>query len=364
MLSIRIDSNNLENDYTMEQKKPLIISGPCSAESREQVLATAQALAATGKVDVLRAGIWKPRTKPNTFEGYGVEALPWLAEAREVTGLPITTEVANAKHVEEASLYDLDIYWVGARTVSNPFSMQEVAEALRGTDKMVYVKNPVSADIDLWAGGVERLLACGIKNIGLIHRGFSGYGAGDLRNAPMWHLALEMRRRMPELPMICDPSHICGKRQYIQDIAQQAADLGYDGFMIESHICPEKALSDAKQQLTPEDFAKVIDSIKWRAEASASESFQHALLGLREQIDSLDREILKLLAERMKVAENIGRIKRENDVRILQSVRWESIAERTMARSASLGLSVEFLQTLLDAIHVESINHQNKIMKE
>ena len=348
----------------MEQKRPLIISGPCSAESREQVLSTAQALAATGKVDVLRAGIWKPRTKPGNFEGYGVTALPWLAEAREITGLPITTEVANAKHVEDASKFDLDMFWVGARTVSNPFSMQEVAEALRGTDKMVYVKNPVSADIDLWVGGVERLLACGIKNIGLIHRGFSGYGAGDLRNAPRWHLALEMRRRMPDLPMICDPSHICGSRQYIQDIAQQAADLGYDGFMIESHICPEKALSDSKQQLTPEDFAKVIESIKWRAEASNSESFQNAILGLREQIDSLDRQILQLIAQRMNVAENIGRIKRENNVRILQTIRWESIAERTLARSASLGLSVEFLQTLLDAIHVESINHQNKIMKE
>lgn len=348
----------------MEQKRPLIISGPCSAESREQMLSTAQALAATGKVDVLRAGIWKPRTKPNTFEGYGKTALPWLVEAREITGLPITTEVANAKHVDDASSYDLDMFWVGARTVSNPFSMQEVAEALRGTDKIVYVKNPVSADIDLWVGGVERLLSCGIKNIGLIHRGFSGYGAGDLRNAPMWNLALEMRRRLPELPMICDPSHICGNRQYIQGIAQQAADLGYDGFMIESHICPEKALSDAKQQLTPEEFAKVIDSIKWRAEQSDSEAFKNALLGLREQIDSLDRQILQLLAQRMHVAEDIGRIKRENDVRILQSVRWESIAERTLARSTSLGLSIEFLQTLLDAIHVESINHQNKIMKE
>jgi chorismate mutase len=348
----------------MDQKRPLIISGPCSAESREQVLSTAQALAATGKVDVLRAGIWKPRTKPGNFEGYGATALPWLVEAREVTGLPITTEVANAKHVEEVYKYDLDMLWVGARTVSNPFSMQEVAEALRGTEKMIYVKNPVSADIDLWVGGVERLQACGIKNIGLIHRGFSGYGAGDLRNAPMWNLALEMRRRMPELPMICDPSHICGCRQYIQDIAQQAADLGYDGFMIESHICPEKALSDSKQQLTPEDFAKIINNIKWRAEASSSESFQNALLGLREQIDSLDNQILKLLAERMNVAEKIGLIKRENDVRILQSIRWESIAERTMARSATLGLSVEFLQTLLDAIHVESINHQNKVMKE
>ena len=344
-------------------KQPLIIAGPCSAESEEQVLATAQALAASGKVNILRAGVWKPRTRPNTFEGEGVKALPWLMKAKAVTGLPVAIEVANAKHIEEASAFDVDIYWVGARTTSNPFSMQEVAEALRGTDKMVYVKNPMSGDVELWCGAVERLRACGITNIGLIHRGFSGYGAGKLRNAPMWHLALEMRRRMPELPMICDPSHICGNREYIKDVAQQAADLGYDGLMIESHICPECAKSDASQQLTPQALVETLDNIKWRAGESNSESYQTALMGLREQIDSLDSEILQLLAERMQVAENIGRIKRANDVRILQSVRWESIAERTLAQSATLGLSVEFLQTLLDAIHVESINHQNKVMK-
>lgn len=344
-------------------KQPLIIAGPCSAESEEQVLATAQALAASGKVNILRAGVWKPRTRPNTFEGEGVKALPWLMKAKAVTGLPVAIEVANAKHIEEASAFDVDIYWVGARTTSNPFSMQEVAEALRGTDKMVYIKNPMSGDVELWCGAVERLRACGITNIGLIHRGFSGYGAGKLRNAPMWHLALEMRRRMPELPMICDPSHICGNREYIKDVAQQAADLGYDGLMIESHICPECAKSDASQQLTPQALVETLDNIKWRAGESNSESYQTALMGLREQIDSLDSEILQLLAERMQVAENIGRIKRANDVRILQSVRWESIAERTLAQSATLGLSVEFLQTLLDAIHVESINHQNKVMK-
>ena len=348
----------------MKFNKPLIIAGPCSAESEEQVLATAQALASTGKVDIFRAGVWKPRTKPNTFEGIGAEALPWLVEARKQTGLPLAIEVANTNHVESAMKHDIDIFWVGARTTSNPFSMQEVAEALRGTDKMVYVKNPTSGDLELWCGGVERLQACGVKNLGLIHRGFSGYGTGDLRNAPMWHLALEMRRRMPELPMICDPSHICGCRDYIKDISQQAADLDYDGFMIESHINPSIALSDAKQQLTPEALAKLVEGIKWRAGESASQSYQTTLMSLREQIDSLDGEILHLLAERMSVAESIGRIKRDNDVRILQSLRWESIAERTLARSASLGLSIDFLQTLLDAIHVESINHQNKVMKE
>ena len=348
----------------MEQKRPLIIAGPCSAESEEQILVTAKALAATGKVDIFRAGVWKPRTKPNTFEGMGEKALPWLVEARNATGLPIAIEVATTNHVESAMKHDIDIFWIGARTTSNPFSMQEVAEALRGTEKMVYVKNPMSGDVELWCGGVERLLACGVKNIGLIHRGFSGYGTGDLRNAPMWHLALEMRRRMPHLPIICDPSHICGSRAYIKDISQQAADLNYDGFMIESHINPDVALSDAKQQLTPEALATLLDTIKWRAGESNSQSYKTMLMSLREQIDSLDGEILQLLAERMSVAEKIGHIKRENDVRILQSLRWESIAERTLARSASLGLSIEFLQTLLDAIHVESINHQNKVMKE
>ena len=348
----------------MDLKRPLIIAGPCSAESEQQVLATAQALAATGKVDILRAGVWKPRTKPGSFEGAGVEALPWLTKARELTGLPIATEVANAKHVESALEYDVDVLWIGARTAANPFSMQEVAEALRDTEKWVFVKNPVNGDVDLWCGAVERLAACGIKNIGLIHRGFSGYGAGELRNAPMWHLALEMRRRMPELPMICDPSHICGCREYIAEITQQAADLNYDGFMIESHINPAEAWSDAKQQLTPDALSTLLDGVKWRAGDSSSESYNTALMGLREQIDSLDSEILQLLAERMNVAEQIGRIKRENDVRILQQERWEDIVDRALVRSHRLGLSEQFLRTLLDAVHVESIDRQNKIMNE
>ena len=348
----------------MELKRPFIIAGPCSAESEEQLVSTATALAAAGKIDVLRAGVWKPRTKPNTFEGAGIKALPWLIKAKELTGLPVATEVATAKHVESAMAFDVDILWVGARTAANPFSMQEVAEALRGTKKPIFVKNPVNGDVDLWCGAVERLAVCGVENIGLIHRGFSGYGAGELRNAPMWHLALEMRRRMPDLPMICDPSHICGCRQYIADISQQAADLNYDGLMIESHINPDEAWSDAKQQLTPDALSALLDGIKWRAGESSSQSFQTALMGLREQIDSLDREIMQLLSERMGVAEKIGRIKRENDVRILQTVRWDDIVDRALARSASLGLSEHFLRTLLDAIHIESITRQNKVMNE
>lgn len=347
----------------MKLKKPLIIAGPCSAETEEQVIATAQGLAATGNVDVLRAGVWKPRTKPNTFEGIGAEALPWLAKAKALTGLPIATEVATAKHVESALEHGVDILWIGARTSANPFSMQEVAEALRGVEKPVFVKNPVNVDVDLWCGAVERLAVCGVKNLGLIHRGFSRYGESKYRNAPMWNLALEMRRRMPELQMLCDPSHICGCRDYIADIAQQAIDLDYDGLMIESHVSPDEAWSDAKQQLTPDALNTLLEGIKWRAGESESESYKSALLGLREQIDDLDIEILRLLAERMNVAEKIGLIKRENDVRILQSSRWEDIMVRALARSSSLGLSKPFLRTLLDAIHIESISRQNKVMK-
>lgn len=348
----------------MKFEKPLIIAGPCSAESEEQVLATAQAIAATGRAQVLRAGVWKPRTKPNTFEGAGVEALPWLTKARKATGLPIAIEVATAKHVESAMEHDIDIFWIGARTSSNPFSTQECAEALRGTDKMVFVKNPLSGDVDLWCGAVERLAACGVKNLGLIHRGFSSYGSGELRNAPMWHLALEIRRRMPELPILCDPSHICGNRKYLADISQRAADLNYDGLMIESHINPDCALSDAKQQVTPAGLVELLDSIKWRAGESDSENYNVALSELREHIDTLDSEILQLMAERMHRAEQIGRIKRDNDVRILQSARWDDIVQRTLHRSKSLGLSEQFLKTVLDAVHIESIEHQNRVMKE
>ena len=346
-----------------ESKKPLIIAGPCSAESKEQTLSTALALAKSGKVDIFRAGVWKPRTKPNTFAGAGSKALPWLAEAKRLTGLPIATEVATTHHIEEAAAYDIDTYWIGARTTSNPFSMQEVAEALRGTDKLVLVKNPINSDIELWMGALERLAQCNVKHLALIHRGFSSFGASLLRNAPMWHLALEMRRRVPELPIICDPSHICGRRDMIADIAQQAADLNYDGLIIESHISPECAKSDAEQQLTPEALHTLLDSIKWRSTSSSSAEFQVALDEVRSRIDNFDSEIFRLLAERMNASEEIGHIKRENNVMILQSERWESIVQRILSQYRNSGLSEEFLRTLLDAIHIESINRQNRVMK-
>src|SRR6476660_5647184 len=252
-------------------KRPLIISGPCSAETEEQVLATAQGLAATGKVDMLRAGIWKPRTKPGMFEGIGAKGLPWLQQAKKLTGLPTTVEVATGKQVEDALNFEVDVLWIGARTTVNPFSVQEVADALRGVDVPVLIKNPVNPDMELWIGAVERVAKAGIKQIGLIHRGFSSYGNTEYSNATMWHLAIEMKRRNPDMMIINDPSHICGRRDILLEVAQKAIDLDFDGLMIESHIDPDNAWSDAKQQVTPERLAQMLDTIKWRKEDVNSE---------------------------------------------------------------------------------------------
>jgi chorismate mutase len=348
----------------LTSKKPIIISGPCSAETLEQTLATAQALAASGKVDIFRAGVWKPRTKPGMFEGNGEKALPWLVEVKNTTGLPVATEVANAKHVEAALKYGVDLLWIGARTTSNPFSVQEVAEAIGGADVPVLVKNPMNADVELWNGAVERLAARGVKRLGLIHRGFSGYGSSQYRNTPMWHLALEIMKRLPELPIFCDPSHICGNRTGLLEVSQQAADLNFNGLMLESHVTPDSAWSDAKQQVTPERLTELLDSVIWRAEGSDSVAYQTSLDELRGVIDRLDDEILKLLSRRMEAAEGIGRIKRENNVMILQASRWNQVVERVLARSEELGLSQDFLKIILEAIHIESINKQNHVMKQ
>src|SRR3954451_19045058 len=287
-------------------KRPLIISGPCSAETEEQVMTTAVQLQATGKVAIMRAGIWKPRTRPGSFEGIGTKGLAWLQKARETTGIPVAVEVATAKQVQDALHFDVDVLWIGARTTVNPFSVQEVADALRGVDVPVLIKNPINPDLELWTGAVERVAKAGIKQIGLIHRGFSSYGNSEYRNAPMWHLAIEMKRRHPEMMMINDPSHICGRRDILQDVAQKAIDLDYDGLIIESHIDPDKAWSDAKQQITPEQLAEMLDSIRWRKEDVASEEFHANLEKLRQQIDHLDDELMQILSERMKVAEKIG----------------------------------------------------------
>lgn len=343
-------------------KRPIIISGPCSAETEEQVLETAQRLAKTGKVDMLRAGIWKPRTRPGMFEGIGTKGLPWLQQAKKLTGLPVTVEVATGKQVEDALTFDVDVLWIGARTTVNPFSVQEVADALRGVDIPVLIKNPINPDLELWTGAVERVAKAGIKQLGLIHRGFSSYGNTEYRNAPMWHLAIEMKRRNPDMPIINDPSHICGRRDILLDVAQRAINLDFDGLMIESHIDPDKAWSDAKQQVTPEKLAEMLGEIVWRKEDIASEEFHAALEKLRQQINHLDDELMQILGQRMKVAEKIGEYKKNNDITILQTNRWNEILDRAFQKGEKLGLSKEFITKYFDAVHMESINHQNRIM--
>ena len=343
-------------------KRPLIISGPCSAETEEQVIATAQRLAATGKVDMLRAGIWKPRTKPGMFEGVGAKGLPWLQQAKKLTGIPTTVEVATGKQVQDALTFDVDVLWIGARTTVNPFSVQEVADALRGTNVPVMIKNPINPDLELWSGAVERIARAGVSQIGLIHRGFSSYGNTEYRNAPMWHLAIEMKLKHPGMPIINDPSHICGRRDILAEVAQKAIDLDYDGLMIETHIDPDNAWSDAKQQITPEQLEVMLDNIIWRKEDISSPEYHAALEKLRQQINQIDDELMLLLGRRMKIAEQIGNYKRENNITILQTTRWNEIIERACIKGDKLGLSKEFITKYFDAVHMESINHQKEVM--
>ncbi len=348
----------------MTNKQPVVISGPCSAETEFQVLETAIRLAKTGKVDMLRAGIWKPRTKPGNFEGVGEDGLPWLQKARDITGLPFTVEVATGKHVEQALKHGVDILWVGARTTVNPFSVQEVADALKGVDVPVLVKNPINPDLQLWLGGLERIEKSGIKKLGAIHRGFSNFGNTEYRNAPMWHIPIELKRLMPELPVICDPSHICGRRDTLLEVSQKAIDLDYDGLMLESHIDPDKAWSDAKQQITPEQLSEMMGKIVWRHETSQKEEFLNALAKFREQINHIDDEILTLLGNRMKIAEQIGLYKKENNITILQTNRWNEILEKATVKGEKLGLTKDFILKHLDAVHLESINRQNRVMNK
>ncbi len=357
-----VEANMKQKVQELWGKRPLIISGPCSAETEEQLVQTAQQLAATGKVDMLRAGIWKPRTKPGLFEGIGAKGLPWLQHAKKLTGLPTAVEVATAKQVEDALTFDVDVLWVGARTTVNPFSVQEVADALRGVDIPVLIKNPINPDLELWTGAVERIARAGIQRIGLIHRGFSSYGNSEYRNAPMWHLAIEMKRRNPNMIIINDPSHICGKRDNLLETAQRAIDLDFDGLMIESHIDPDQAWSDAKQQVTPTRLKEMLDAIIWRKEDVASESYHEALEKLRQQINHLDDELMQILSHRMKVAERIGQYKKDNNITILQTNRWNEILDRVVKQGENLGLSNEFITKYFDAVHMESINHQKKVL--
>lgn len=344
--------------------KPFLISGPCSAETEDQVLDTCQRLAATGKVQALRAGIWKPRTKPGGFEGVGAKGLPWLKKASELTGLPVAVEVATAKHVEDCLHFGVDLLWVGARTTGNPFSVQEIANSLRGVDIPVLVKNPIHPELELWVGAVERLQGVGLKQVGLIHRGFASYGNTDFRNAPMWHLPIEMKRRLPHLPILNDPSHICGRRDTLFAVAQQALNLDFDGTMIESHRDPDNAWSDAKQQITPEVLGQLIHDLVWRHESTDRQEYITALVSLREQINQLDAEVMQLLGRRMGIAEKIGVYKKENDITILQTARWNEVLERSQRQGAQVGLTAEFVAQYLAAVHLESINRQNKVMED
>lgn len=343
--------------------RPIVIAGPCSAESEQQVFETAKALKASG-VEVLRAGIWKPRTRPNCFEGVGAEGLVWMRRVQRELGMKISTEVANVKHVYEALKAGVDMLWVGARTSANPFAMQEIADALKGTDIPVLVKNPVNPDVELWIGALERLNMAGLKKIGVIHRGFSTYGKSKYRNVPQWQLPIEIKRRFPDLLMICDPSHISGKREYIHEISQQAMDLGFDGLIVESHICPEIALSDAAQQVTPMNLSEILGKLIIREVDSENVDYKENIDELRAKIDVIDNDLLDLLASRMKVSDEIGKYKKQNNITILQPGRWDSILGKVFEKGTAKGLDNEFLEKVFKAIHQASIDRQTAIMNE
>lgn len=323
---------------------------------------TARQLAATGNVHVLRAGIWKPRTRPGQFEGVGLEGLKWLVQAKRETGLPVATEVANAMHVEACLESGVDMLWIGARSTVNPFSVQEIADTLQGVDIPVLVKNPVNPDLELWIGALERLNKAGVKKLAAIHRGFSAFEKGPFRNAPMWDLAIELKTRIPDLEIFCDPSHICGIRDLIPFVAQKALDLDMTGLMIESHIHPDSAWSDAKQQVTPSALKKIVESLVVRRAVPIDADGQDALSMFRGQIDQLDDEIMQKLAARMKISEKIGRFKKDNQVTILQVSRWDEIIHTRVALGLAMGLSDEFSRNILKLIHQESIQIQNDIM--
>ena len=343
----------------IENNRPLVIAGPCSAETEEQVLETAKQLAAQG-VKIFRAGIWKPRTKPGGFEGVGTVGLPWLKRVKEETGMYVATEVANQYHVFEALKYGVDILWIGARTAANPFSMQEIADALKGVDIPIFIKNPVNPDLELWIGAVERIYNAGIRKIGVIHRGFSAYDKRIYRNLPQWHIPIELRRRFPNLPIICDPSHIGGKRDLIAPLSQQAMDLGFDGLIIESHCNPDNAWSDASQQVKPDVLAYILDMLIVRETSQSTENLNE----LRRQIDELGNQLLDLLAKRMRVSREIGQYKKEHDMPVLQTARYDEILSKRVSQAQDMDMDGEFMQTILAAIHEESIRQQMVIINK
>ena len=347
--------------WELSLSTPLIISGPCSAESPEQVMETAKGVAQHG-VGILRAGIWKPRTRPNSFEGVGSIGLRWLKAAGKETGIPVCTEVANVKHVYEALRAGIDILWVGARTTANPFAVQEIADALEGVDVPVMVKNPVSPDLNLWIGAMERLYRSGITKMAAIHRGFTFHGHTKYRNQPHWEIPIALKRRMPEIQVICDPSHICGNRHLLSPVSQKAYDLNFDGLMIEAHPNPDKALSDAKQQVTPERLGELLgDLIRRKPRSDNPEVVEH-LESFREIIDTIDYKLIETLAERMKVVREIGEYKKQNNITILQADRWNELIRDRLAQATPQGLSEDLMTEILQLVHKESIRHQTQVM--
>ena len=341
---------------------PLVIAGPCSAETEEQVLKIAHELKDTDAT-VFRAGIWKPRTRPGNFEGVGALGLKWLQKVKEETGLKTATEVANRAHVELALEHDIDLLWIGARSTVSPFIVQEIADALKGTDKVVLVKNPVNPDLPLWLGAIERLASADIKKLGVIHRGFSTYEKTKYRNNPEWQLAIELQTKFPDLPLINDPSHITGKRDMIFDVSQTALDLNFDGLMIETHFDPDNAWSDAAQQVTPSSLVQIMKDLRIRKETDPEAEYNSELANLRAKIDVVDNQIIELLGKRMQVADGIGQLKKQKNVAVLQSKRWNEILGKMVLEGEQKGLSEEFILKLFKAIHQESINHQEKIIK-
>lgn len=341
--------------------RPLLISGPCSAETEEQVVETARELANIG-IKIFRAGIWKPRTRPDTFEGMGSVALPWLKRAKEETGVLTATEVANVWHVKEALRHDVDMLWIGARTTANPFAVQEIADALRGYDIPVFVKNPINPDIELWIGALQRMNKAGIKSLVAVHRGFSHYGSSSYRNPPQWEIPIELKRRIPDIPIVTDPSHICGSRELLFSISQTAMDLDFDGLFIESHINPEKALSDKDQQLKPQELKDMLSRLILRTHDVESSIQLEGLEGLRRQIDQWDEELLRVLRSRMSISEQIGEYKKKENITILQTNRWSEILDDRLKKARLLGLGDEFVIQVFKQIHQESINFQNRVM--
>lgn len=343
----------------VENKRPLVIAGPCSAESEEQVMETALQLAKNG-VKIFRAGVWKPRTKPGGFEGHGAIALPWMKRVKEETGMLVTTEVATAKHVEQALEAGIDILWIGARTSANPFAVQDIADALKGIDIPVLVKNPINPDLELWVGALERVNGAGIKRIAAIHRGFSSYDKKIYRNLPMWQIPIELSRRIPNLPLICDPSHIGGRRDLIAPLCQQAMDVGMDGLIIESHCNPDSAWSDANQQVSPDILDYILNMLVIRDQIQTTES----IVALRKQIDDIDNQIMDMLAKRMRVCREIGHYKKEHGMTIVQTSRYSEILDRRGAQAALCGINPGCVRLIFEAIHEESVAQQVEIINK